>query len=353
MGQVNSNTKNRKGKHLNYEERIKIEALYKLGLTPTCIGEQLSHSRRTIERELSRGMVALLNSNLTTRTEYSADLGQRTHKEKGTAKGPSLKIGNDHELVEYLESSIKTGYSPYATLQNIENKKLKFNTKISLRTFYSYIDADLFINISNKDLPVKKDGKKRDYHKIRQAITNVKGTSIADRPETIDLREEIGHWEMDTVVGKQGTKPVLLVLSERALRKELIFKLTGKTQDEVKRILDSIERKLGRTKFVEAFKTITTDNGGEFLNFEGIERSLFSKTKPRTKMYYAHPYSSWERGTNENINKMIRRFVPKGVDITTYSKEQIQRIEHWINNYPRKILGGLSANLAEQNHMTA
>jgi len=70
-------------------------------------------------------------------------------------------------------------------------------------------------------------------------------------------------------------------------------------------------------------------------------------------VYYAHPYSSWERGTNENINKMIRRFIPKGVDISTFSYKQIMQIQHWINNYPRKILGGLSANMMEQKLLVA
>ena len=96
------------------------------------------------------------------------------------------------------------------------------------------------------------------------------------------------------------------------------------------------------------FKTITNDNGCEFLDFEGIERSVIDDNN-RTKMYFVHPYSSWESGTNEIINKMIRRIIPKGVNITDFTEKQIERIEFWINNYPRKILGGLSANMAEQN----
>lgn len=349
MERKNNITVNRKGKHLIYEERIKIETLYKEGLSATAIGKRLNRSKRTIERELKRGMVELKNSDWTMRKEYSAVAAQNIHDEKATAKGPALKIGNDHKLVKYIESSIKAGYSPYATLQNIENKKLKFNTQISLKTLYNYIDAGLFINISNKDLLIKKNGKKRNYHKIRTAIRNKRGTSIAERPIKIDERCELGHWEMDTVVGKQGTKAALLVFTEIASRKELIFKIKGKTQDEVIRVLDSIERKIGRVKFSERFKTITTDNGCEFLDFEGIEKSLFSKTKTRTKMYFAHPFSSWERGSNENANKMIRRFIPKGVDISNYSNNEIKHIEHWMNNYPRKILGGLSANLALKN----
>jgi IS30 family transposase len=353
MSQLNLNTQNRKGKHLSYEERIKLDALYKIGITPTLIAEQLGgRSERTIRREIAKGMVALLNSDLTTRFEYSSEVGQSEHDMRGTAKGPGLKIGKDHKLVEYLEKAISQYHqSPYAAIQNITNKELHFDTSICFKTMYNYLDNNLFLHISNKDLPVKKDGKKRNYKKIRQAYNNTKGTSISERPKEVEAREEIGHWEMDTVVGKQCTKTVLMVLSERVTRKELVFKIPSKSQVAVVKVLDKLERKMGNL-FTETFKTITCDNGCENLDFEGIENSVRNKEK-RTKVYYAHPYSSWERGTNENINKMIRRFIPKGTDISTFSNKQIMQIQHWINNYPRRILGGLSANMIEQKHVAA
>lgn len=86
------------------------------------------------------------------------------------------------------------------------------------------------------------------------------------------------------------------------------------------------------------FKTITTDNGTEFLNSDELERSCLSRRKQRTSVYYAHPYSAYERGSNENMNRMIRRFIPKGTDISKYTKQEIKRIEQWLNTYPRKIL---------------
>jgi IS30 family transposase len=353
MSQSNCSTENRKGKHITYEERIKLEALYKLGLVPACIAEQLGErSERTIRRELAKGMVDLLNSDLSTRTQYSADLGQTEHDKRATAKGPALKIGKDHKLVEYLEKAIgEDGHSPYAAIQNIANNGLKFETSICCKTVYNYLDNNLFLHISNKDLPVKKDGKKRDYQKIRQSYNNTKGTSISERPKEIDERNEIGHWEMDTVIGKQGTKTVLLVLSERVTRKELIFKMPSKSQAALVKTLDKLERKMGKS-FAETFKTITCDNGCENLDFEGIEKSVRNKGK-RTKVYYAHPYSSWERGTNENTNKIIRRFIPKGIDILMFSHKQVLHIQNWINNYPRRILGGLSANRKEQEYAAA
>ncbi len=352
MEQENYTTENRKGKHLTYEERIKLEALLKLGLSPVLIGQQLGRSERTIRRERDKGKVALLNTDLTEREEYSADVGQKMHDERATAKGPGLKIANDHKLVEYLETEIKSGKSPYAAIQNIKNNNLQFEATICFKTVYNYLDDDLFLNISNKDLPVKKNGKKRGYKHIRTAINNRKGTSISERPKQVEKRDNFGHWEMDTVVGKKGSKAVLLVLSERMTRKEMIFRMSSKTQTQVIKVLDRLEREMGSKAFRKTFKTITCDNGCENLDFEGIERSIKSKRR-RTKVYYAHPYSSWERGTNENTNKLIRRFIPKGADIGKFSDTEILRIQHWINNYPRRILNGLSANMAELNMLTA
>lgn len=353
MSQSNNNTRDRKGKHLIYEERVKIEALHKIGFKSSEIGKQLGgRSEKTISRELKRGKVMLLNTDLTERESYSAEIGQQIHDNNATAKGPALKIGKDHKLVEYLEKEIgENSMSPYAALQGIQNQELMFETSICVKTVYNYLDSNLFLNITNKDLPVKKTGKKQDHKKVRKAINNTKGTSIAERPEEINDRKEKGHWEMDTVVGGKGTKNVLLVLSERVTRKELIFKLPSKSQVGVVNALDKLERKLG-SDFARTFKSITCDNGCENLDFENIERSVL-KEGYRTKVYYAHPYSAWERGTNENINKMIRRFIPKGADIGKYTIEEIKRIEHWINNYPRKILKGLSANMFEETYLAA
>ena len=262
------------------------------------------------------------------------------------------KIGNDYKLVNEIERLIiKEKILPYAVAQLIKNSG-KFNTTISCKTIYNYIDAGLFPNLTNKHLPVKKETKKRKHDKVRSAINNSKGTSISKRAESAEKREEFGHWEMDTVVGKKGTKEVLLVLTERKTRQEIIRKIKSKSQYCVVKEIDKIERKMGAKKFRETFKTITCDNGCENLDFEGIERSALIKRK-RTKVYYAHPYSAWERGTNENANKLIRRFIPKGTDIGKFSHERIKMIEHWINNYPRLLFNGLSSNMLIQQIFVA
>ena len=354
MKQLKYSTINRKGKHLTYEERLKIEVLYKAKMKAEKIGQIIGQrSRRTIEREIQRGLVEQLDTNLIEYKIYSADIGQQKHDKLASNKGTSLKIGHDFALVEFIEEKIgKERLSPYAALMQIKVENKKFQTNLCVKTIYNYLDMYLFLNISNKDLWIKKKGKKRRYRHIRQAYNNVKGRSISERPPDIDKREKIGHWEMDTVVGKPKSKTTLLVLSERKTRYEIIYKMKGKTQKEVIKALNKLERKLGTREFRKTFKSITCDNGCEFLDMEGIEQSMKNKRK-RTKVYYAHPYSAWERGTNENINKMIRRFIPKGKDIGEYSEKEIKRIEHYINNCPRKILAGAPARITYNKLMTA
>ena len=134
------------------------------------------------------------------------------------------------------------------------------------------------------------------------------------------------------------TKETLFVLSERLTRNEIIIKMPDQTAASVVNALNNLERRFGK-KFATIFKSITFDNGSEFMDCAGIEKSVYGEDNKRTKVYYCHPYSAYERGTNENINKMIRRFLPKGTDFRKVTAEYIKRVEAWINNYPREILG--------------
>lgn len=338
MNQYNHTTKTNQNKYLTEKERYKIEALKKAGFSNTAIGNQIGKSDRTIRREIVRGTITLLNSDLTKRKEYCADVAHRKYLENVTNKGPGLKIGNDHKLAQYIEDKIiNEKFSPDAVIGRIKLEGIKFKSMICTKTLYNYIEKGIFLNLSNKHLLVKKNKAKRKYRKIRKvALNNIKGRSIEDRPEEINSREIVGHWEMDCVVSGHGSKSVLLVLTERSSRHALIYKMAGKTQEEVGKVLDKLERKHGNS-FKKMFMSITMDNGCEFVNQDLIERSIITKKK-RTTAYYAHPYSSWERGSNENTNKIIRRFIPKGSSIGLYTQKTIKRIEQWINNYPRRIL---------------
>lgn len=174
-------------------------------------------------------------------------------------------------------------------------------------------------------------------------MNNIKGQNIEDRPPHILDRDEFGHWEMDTVVGGKGkSSSCLLVLTERCSRTELIRKLPDKTSASVSYALDLLELEIGSDNFRKIFKTITCDNGVEFLDCESIQRSVNDGEK-RTELFYCHPYCSFERGSNENTNKLIRRFIPKGCDISFYSDKYIQFVEDWVNNYPRRIFNYLSS----------
>jgi IS30 family transposase len=233
-------------------------------------------------------------------------------------------------------------YSPDAA--NAQYRKENGGEQVvCTRTLYSYIWNGLFYGLGSEALPRK--GKRRTGQRIhhrRVALNNTTGRSIEERTEAINERREEGHWEMDTVVGGPGTKACLLVLTERRNNLELIFKLAEKTQSAVVHLLDRLERKMGAVRFREVFKSITCDNGCENLDAAGMERSAVSH-RQRTTVFYAHPYSAYERGANEGANVLIRRFVPKGTDVAALKREDIKRIAHWMNHYPRRKLDYASA----------
>lgn len=189
-------------------------------------------------------------------------------------------------------------------------------------------------------MPRKKVEKAKQ--KKRQARNHVH-TSIEKRPKEIYDRLVYGHWELDTVESGKDDKTCLFVFTERMTREELIFKAGGKNQESLLKILNRLERQLTAPVFRDTFKTITCDNGVEFLDMDGMEKSYCNKIMKRTKVYYCHPFNACERGSNENANKLIRRWIPKGSSISTFTDQYIKDLQDWINNYPRKIFNYLSA----------
>jgi IS30 family transposase len=342
LEQINNSIKKSKWKQITEEQRYKIEGYLKAKMTQAKIAALIGVTERSIRREIARGKVVQRDSEWRDKLVYKADYAQRMHNERGARKGRGFKIGHDLELCRHIEKKIREDkYSPDAVIGEIKAKKMKFSVTICTKTVYNMLDKDVFLTITNKDLLVKKDGKKRDYHKIRKvALNNKNGRSISERPVRVDKREEKGHWEIDLVVGKQGTKPVILTLVERKARKSIYVLVKNKSQAEVISAVKRAQKRMGGD-FSEVFKSITADNGSEFLNSEGIKEAAKCG-----EMYYAHPYSSWERGSNENGNRMLRRFIPKGTDLSTLTEEALQGYEDWINNYPRRILGYMSANEA-------
>lgn len=336
-------------KHLSQNDRIKMETMLNSGHKVVEVAEYLHVHRSTIYREIKRGEYTHRNSDYTEETRYSSDLGQKNHDWNAQGKGRNIKIGNDRPLAEYIEGKIiEDKYSPEAALAAAAESGIEFTTSISVRTLYRYIDKGIFLKLTNKDLPVK--GKRKKHNKrVRVQKRASAGESIENRPDEVKDREIFGHWEMDTVKGKQGvTKSCMLVLTERKTRDEIIVKLPDQKAASVVEAIDRLERKWG-DMFTKVFRSITVDNGVEFSDYEGLERSVLHEGEKRTFAFYCHPYSSWERGSNENNNRLIRRHIPKGEDFDEKQDRDIEYIENWINNYPRGIFGfKTSAQLFEK-----
>ena len=343
MCHTNNITKERKGKHLEYIERLSIERWWNRDKrTKVEIAELLDRTEKTIRNEIKRGLVKNLTTELIEIWVYSADVAQQKYEYYLKAKGPKLKIDNDYELKEYIEKSIKEDKkSPEVIAKNI--KKMKFKTTMCARTIRNNIYAGDIYDIKPTDMIYKKEYKEKNKDKtVCEKVPPEK--SIDYRPEEAKTREVYGHWEGDLVIGTKKRGSVLFTLTERKTREEIIVKIPGKKAEYVAQALDLIEKKYKKI-FYTKFKTITFDNGGEFRNWKSLEKSYDSRRKsPRTQVYYAHPYRSGERGSNENANRLIRRFIPKGIDITPISEEYIQKIEDWINNYPRAMFNYKSTN---------
>jgi len=322
------------------------------------IAEHIGCSVRTVYYEIKRGECMQKEYRYTDYwgerhykevTAYSPDIAEEKYRLELSAKGAPLKLSNDYNLAEYIERRIvDDGLTPGAVLGEIRRNNLQFTTEIkSVHTIYNYIDKNVFLRLSLQHLPVK-CRKKKHKRKVK-ASKAPQGTSIEKRPSDILLRNIFGHWEMDCVVGT--TLKTLLVLTERLTRKEIIIPISNKKTVSVVNALNKLERKYGKL-FKNIFKTITVDNGVEFSDFEGLEKSIYGNKK-RTTVYYCHPYSSYERGTNERLNREIRRKLPKGTNFNKVSDKEIKAVEDWVNNYPKAVLGYATANEVFEKYISA
>lgn len=330
---------NKTYKTFNRAARYKIEALYNVGTPVKQIASELGCTFQSVYRELKRGYYMHRNSDWTETRKYSADKAQYSADVNATAKGAPLKLGNDRKFARFVEDMVLRGYSPSAILDYIKENHLEFKTKVCRVTLYSYIDKGLFLRISNKNL-LRKGKRKRRHKKIRpiKQLPKIEH-SIEKRPEEVAKRNTFGHWELDTVVGTQKKGETILAMTERLTRMEIIMKSRDKSAASTVTMLNRLERKLGSRRFRQVFKSITCDNGTEFSNVTGMEFSPYTG-KRRTRVYYCHPFCSSERGSNENQNAFIRRFIPKGVRIGNYTPQQIEEIQDFINTYPRRLFDG-------------
>lgn len=343
--------KKKKYKHLDESERFKVEVLLEDKKKVREIAVILRRDVSTIYRELNRGTISRIQSDLSEKEQYRANVGQADYIRRGKNKERSLKIGKDKSLEEYIRDKIiEEQFSPDAIIGEIKELGLEFKGMICTKTLYNYIEAGIFSGISNKNLWEKRKKKKRKYKTVvRVSSKNRMARSIGERPEKANNRVEYGHWEGDCVKGPLGSNVSLFTLTERKFREQIIIKINQTTQEAIKEAIDGLEKKYS-VDFKTKFKTVTFDNGVEFLDWKSLEISITGLNGRRTTIYFAHAYSSWERGTNENQNRMIRRFIPKGTDIADVSNEEIEEIERWMNNYPRKILGYKTAEQMRQEY---
>lgn len=331
MDHPNNTINSRKQKHLNFEERMTIQIRLKDGYSPYKIAKELNRASNTIRNEIKRGTVPQLKQGKTTMV-YLADTGEAIYLKHRNNCSPKFKRLVCNKFIEYVCTQMKqAAWSVDACFGNALQAGI-FNRAdmVCTKTLYNYIDLGL-LEIRNVDLPMKL----RRNTKPQRVRSNKRklGTSIEERPEHILTREEFGHWEIDTVIGtKDKSDCVLLTLAERKTRNYLVRKMSSKTAAAVIIELSNLKEDFG-DRFSQVFKSITSDNGLEFAELHKLE------LQSDTKIYFTHPYSSYERGTNERHNGLLRRFIPKGTPINNYSIDEIAMVEEWCNTLPRKILG--------------
>ena len=329
MYEVNATTKIKKFHHLNEFQRGQIEALLKMNLPKTQIAKQIGISRSTLYLELKRGTTTQMNSDLTHCKKYFAYTGQIVYKNRRKNSRKPLKISQVEDFMNFAEEKIlRDKWSPDSVCGYVKLHNL-FDKTVCTNTLYRYIDLRL-TKIKNIDLKQKlrrKPKKKYSHEYIKKF-----GDSIELRPPCINKRLDFGHWEIDLILGKRSSDEVLLTLDERMTRLRHIIRLPSKKADCVVSALKNLQLYYG-DNFSKIFKSITADNGSEFADL----------CNSAVQIYYAHPYSAWERGTNERQNGLVRFFIPKGKPISKVSEMTIKRVENWINTIPRKIFNYRSA----------
>ena len=266
-----------------------------------------------------------------------AEIAQKKHDYAQTAKGADLKIGNRFDYLKAIEERVLDNHSFEEAILYIADT-MRFDITITKQTAYRYLDMGLFPRLQRRDLPCPR--KKRRRNVVRRTNANhADHRSIESRPKEIKARATFGHWEIDSIIGKlKGKKESVLTLSERLTRQEIIIRTNGKTAADTVQALLKLRHALGKD-FPKIFQSITCDNGSEFADQKGME-------KQDTTVYYCHPQSPGERGTNENSNRLLRRKLPKGKSLSRCTPKQAKQVQDWINDIRRPILGGRSSQQA-------
>ena len=316
----------KKYKRLTLKERVVIEVLLQENKTKSYIAKKLKRSRSTITREVKK-----LGDN------YDAKLSDWCAKDDYLNKRNRNKIDTYNKLKIFVYKGLLEGWSPEQISGRIKykypnNQIMSISYEAIYKHIYTHRQASLNLKLIAL-LPYHKTQRRRANKKSKRGVKIKNQISIDNRPKHIEKREEIGHWEGDLIIGKDH-KSAIGTLVERKSRFTFIVKLKNKKSVTV------------RKGFVKEFnqinslftKTLTYDNGTEMAQHE-----QFSK-QTGIPVYFAHPYSSWERGTNENTNGLIRRYFPKKTDFSNVTEKELKKVQNALNNRPRKVLGYRTPN---------
>ena len=314
----------KKYSRLSLEERIKIQTLLEENKSKSYIAKKLKRARSTITREISNWCILPVD-------RYKASLSHWCSNDMNKSKHKTNKIDANKRLKMYIYRGLLSKLSPDIIAGRI---KLDYpndeSMRISHEAIYQYIYTHPQGKMNLKLIALLHRHKSR--RRKRSYLTNKRGyikdsISIEQRPPIVNTRANIGDFEGDLIIGK-GQQSAIGTLVDRKTRFVYIVKMKNRKS---KTVVNAFIKALNTWPKKYA-STMTYDNGKEM-----AEHKLFTK-KTGMKVYFAHPYSSWERGTNENTNGMIRRIFPKGTDFNEISEYELLKVQDWLNNRPRKIL---------------
>ena len=305
------------------------------------IAQMIGTTLSNIYEIIKDGLVTVYNYDLTERIEFSAEVAWKKRTKK-SVESNSSKRESSKQFVDLIVKELRSDYNINSVDEIINDFKrnrqdeIRGMVTICTATFYNYVSDNKIKGFSKYELPMKSKRKKKNNKKIGK--TDPKGTSIEERPFKPDDRTEFGHWEGDTIVGSRiiPNSGAILTLVERKTRFQLVIKMNDRKASTIIKAIKNLKKKypeLNEYNINDIFKSITFDNGVEFSKWKDIEKYL------KTKTYFAHPYASYERGSNENGNRLLRIFIPKGCNINDYNDDYVMTANELINTKIRKILG--------------
>ena len=325
---TNYSTTNQSYKHLSEAERGEIEAYLSVGLKPAEIARRLGRNRSTITREINRGSITQVKKVNGQKVYYQHYYADAAHNRYRHAREASYYLKLDSVSDDFLRAfteAMREKPRVHSVDTFVHTYRLQHVDAVvpSTKTLYNYIHQGL-LEIKVIDLPRAVRIRKKF---TKRPSTNL-GKSIEERPEEINNRSRFGDWEIDSVLGgKTIGEPSILTLVERQTRYAVTKKLVEKKAEYVNQaVLECMK--------LYPIKSITADNGNEFSSLSKIEG---------LDVYFAHAYSSYERGTNENFNGLLREFIPKGCSLKELNQNLLEDYTKAINERPRRIHGYQSA----------